>query len=465
MKNIIFESYYILLAKNRRNFKLDNSLKKSVNTSENGILEKVFKLSQNNTNVKTEILAGVTTFLTMAYILVVNPGILSESGMDISAVFTATALASFVGTVIMALVANYPFGMAPGMGLNAFFTYTICIGMGFSWQTALAASFIEGIIFLLLNVFKFRQVIIDSVPQTLKYAISIGIGFFIAFIGLQKAKIVIANPSTLTGVGSLKDPTVILTCLGVIIISVLYYKNIKGSFIIGMFSVYIIGLVFGVAQLPSQIISMPPSVAPVFMQFDFKSAMVVGIIPAIISMLFIDVFDSIGTLVGLASKAGYLDEKGNVLNADKVLTADAIGSTIGACLGTSTPVAYIESASGIAEGGRTGLAGITIAALFFLSLFFSPVFIAIPAFATSPILIVLGVVMMEPITKVDFSDVTEGMPVFLTLILTLLTYSITDGLAFGFISYVLIKAFTGKIKEIPKPMYIISILFVIMFML
>lgn len=446
---------------------MDNSSKKTVSTAENenGILEKVFKLSKNNTNVKTEMLAGLTTFLTMAYILIVNPSILSDSGMDKAAVFTATALASVIGTVIMAFMANYPFGMAPGMGLNALFTYTICIGMNFSWQTALAASFIEGIIFLLLNIFKIRQIIIDSVPQTLKYAISIGIGFFIAFIGLQGSKIIVANQATLTGIGNLKDPTVLLACLGVAIISILYYKNVKGSFIIGMFSVYILGVIFGVAQLPSKIVSMPPSVAPVFMQFDFKSAMVIGIIPAILSMLFIDVFDSIGTLIGLASKAGYLDKKGNVLNADKVLTADAIGSTVGACLGTSTPVAFVESAAGIAQGGRTGLAGLTIAGLFFLSLFFSPVLTIIPGFATGPVLIVLGLVMMEPITKVDFSDITEGMPVYLTLILTLLTYSITDGLAFGFVSYVLIKLFTGKSKDIPKPMYFIALAFVVLFAL
>ncbi|OOM10537.1 adenine permease AdeP [Clostridium saccharobutylicum] len=442
---------------------MDNLSKKSVERTENNMLEKLFHLSKNKTNVKTEMLAGVTTFLTMAYILVVNPSILSQSGMDVSAVFTATALASVVGTVIMSLVANYPFGMAPGMGLNAFFTFTICLTMKFSWQTALAASLIEGIIFLLLNVFKIRQVIIDSVPQTLKYAISIGIGFFISFIGLQDAKIIVGSQATLVTLGNLKDISVLLTCLGVVIISVLYYKNIKGSFVIGMFSVYIIGVILGVAKLPSGIISMPPSIAPVFMQFDFKGAMVVGIIPAIVSMLFIDVFDSIGTLIGLASKAGYLDEKGNVLNADKVLTADAIGSAVGACLGTSTPVAFVESAAGIAEGGRTGLAGLTIAGLFFLSLFFSPILTAIPMFATAPVLIVLGVVMMEPITKIDFSDFTEGMPVFLTLILTLLTYSITDGLAFGFVSFVLIKLFTGKSKDIPVPMYFIAIAFVILF--
>lgn len=444
---------------------MDNVSNNTVKNTENGILEKIFHLSKNKTNVKTEMLAGLTTFLTMAYILVVNPSILSQSGMDISAVFTATALASFIGTVIMALVANYPFGMAPGMGLNAFFTFTICLTMKFSWQTALAASLIEGLIFLALNLFKVRQIIIDSVPQTLKYAISIGIGFFIAFIGLQDAKIIVGNQATLVGLGNLKDPTVLLACLGVIIISALFYKNIKGSFIIGMFVVYILGMIFGVAKAPAGVISMPPSVAPVFMQFDFNSAMVLGIIPAIVSMLFIDVFDSIGTLIGLASKAGYLDENGNVLNADKVLTADAIGSTIGACLGTSTPVAYIESASGIAEGGRTGLAGLTIAGLFFLSLFFSPVLTAIPGFATAPVLIVLGVVMMEPITKVDFSDFTEGMPVFLTLILTLLTYSITDGLAFGFVSFVLIKLFTGKSKDIPKPLYFIALAFVVLFAL
>ncbi|AWK53001.1 guanine permease [Clostridium beijerinckii] len=429
------------------------------------MLEKIFHLSKNKTTVKTEILAGITTFFTMAYILVVNPDILSQSGMDKSAVFTATALASCIGTLIMSFIANYPFGMAPGMGLNALFTFTICLTMKFSWQTALAASLIEGFIFLALNLFKIRQVIIDSVPQTLKHAISIGIGFFIAFIGLQGSGIVVANPATLVGLGNIKSAPVLLAFAGVVLIAILYHKNVKGSFIIGMFAVYALGVVFGVAELPKGIVSMPPSVAPVFMQFDFKSAMVIGIIPAIMTMLFIDIFDSIGTLIGLASKAGYLDEKGNVLNADKVLTADAIGSAVGACLGTSTPIAFVESAAGIAEGGRTGLAGVTIAALFFLSLFFSPILTVIPGFATAPVLIVLGLLMMEPITNVDFSDFTEGLPVFLTLILTLLTYSITTGLAFGFISFVLIKIFTGKAKEVPKSMYIVSILFIIMFMI
>ncbi|BCZ45517.1 permease [Clostridium gelidum] len=442
---------------------MGNVSKKKVNETENGILEKLFHLTKNKTTVKTEILAGITTFFTMAYILVVNPGILSQAGMDKSAVFTATALASCVGTLIMAFVANYPFGMAPGMGLNALFTFTICLTMKFSWQTALAASFIEGIIFLALNLFKVRQAIIDSVPQSLKHAISIGIGFFIAFIGLQGGGIIIANPATLVGLGDVKSIPVLLAFVGVVLIAILYQKQVKGSFVIGMFAVYILGVMFGVASLPNGIVSMPPSVAPVFMQFDFKSAMVIGIIPAIITMLFIDIFDSIGTLIGLASKAGYLDEKGNVINADKVLTADAIGSTIGACLGTSTPVAFVESAAGIAEGGRTGLAGVTIAALFFLSLFFSPILTVIPGFATAPVLIVLGLLMMEPITKVDFSDFSEGLPVFLTLILTLLTYSITDGLAFGFISYVLIKLFTGKSKEVPVSMYVISFFFIIMF--
>ncbi len=444
---------------------VENTVRSSEERTNEGLLERVFHLSKNNTNIKTEVLAGLTTFMTMAYILIVNPSILSKTGMPEAALFTATALASFIGTVIMSFVANYPFGMAPGMGLNAFFTFTICITMKFSWKTALAASLIEGLIFLFLNLFKVRQMIIDSVPQTLKYAISIGIGFFISFIGLQDAGIIVANQATLVGLGKVTSPTVLLALVGIILIAVLYYRNVKGSFIIGMLAVYVLGMIFGVANLPKGIVSMPPSISPIFMQFDFKSAMVIGIIPVIITMLFIDIFDSVGTLIGLASKAGYLDEKGNVKNADKVLTADAIGSTIGACLGTSTPVAFIESAAGIAEGGRTGLAGLTIGVLFLLSLFFAPLLTAIPSFATAPVLIVLGLLMMEPITKVDFSDFTEGLPVFLTLILTLLTYSITDGLAFGFLSYVLIKLFTGKAKEIPKPMYVIAALFIVMFVI
>lgn len=427
------------------------------------MLERIFHLSENKTDVKTEVLAGLTTFMTMAYILIVNPTILSATGMPRLAVFTATALASLIGTAIMAIVANYPFGMAPGMGLNALFTYTICITMHFPWQTALAASFIEGIIFLLLNVFKIRQIIIDSVPQTLKYAISIGIGFFITFIGLQDAGIIVGSKSTLVTIGNLKTPSVFLSLVGIILIAVLYHKNIKGSFVIGMFAIFILGLIFRATPMPSGIWSLPPSVAPVFLKFDFAKALVPGIIPVIFTMLCIDIFDSVGTLIGLASKAGYLDEKGNVKNADKVLTADAIGSTLGACLGTSTPVAFIESAAGIAEGGRTGLTGIVIALLFALSLFFAPILTAIPSFATAPVLILLGLLMIEPITKIDFSDFTEGLPVFLTLVLTLLTYSITDGLAFGFLSYVLIKVFTGKYKEVPIAMYVMSVFFVILF--
>lgn len=429
------------------------------------MLEKIFHLSENKTNVKTEVLAGFTTFMTMAYILIVNPQILHKTGMPMEAVFAATALASFIGTIIMAFVANYPFGMAPGMGLNALFTYTICITMHFSWQTALAASFIEGIIFLLLNVFKVRQYIIDSVPQTLKYAISIGIGFFITFIGLQDAGIIVKSDGTLVTLANMKSPTVLLAVLGVLLIAVLYNRGVKGSFIIGMIVIYILGIIFGLSPAPSKPFSAPPSVAPVFLKFDFSHAMTFKIIPVILAMLFVDIFDSIGTLIGLASKAGYLDKDGNVKNADKVLTADAVGSTIGACLGTSTPVAFVESASGIAEGGRTGLTGVVIAILFLLAMFFSPILTAIPSFATGPVLIVLGAVMMEPIGKVNFSDFTESFPVFITLILILLTYSITDGLAFGFLSYVVIKVFSGKAKEIPKALYVISILFVIMFAL
>ena len=426
------------------------------------MLEKIFHLKQNNTNAKTEILAGLTTFMTMAYILVVNPSILSQTGMPLKAVFAATALASFISSFIMSFAANYPFGMAPGMGLNAFFTFTICITMKFPWQVALAISFVEGIIFLLLNLFKVRQAIIDSVPQTLKTAISIGIGFFIAFIGLQDAGIIVASKATLVTLGNLKSAPVLLALFGIIFMGVLYYKNIKGSFIIGMITTYVLGMIFGVAKIPTGIVSLPPSIKPVLFNFQFVPV-TAKIISVILTMLFIDIFDSVGTLIGLATKAGFLDEKGNVKNADKVLTADAIGSTLGACLGTSTPVVFVESASGIAEGGKTGLTGLTVAILFLLSLFFAPLLTAIPSFATAPVLILVGFLMMEPITKIDFSDLSEGLPVFLTLILILLTYSITDGLAFGFLSYVLIKLFTGKRKEIPFPMYIIALLFVIMF--
>lgn len=427
------------------------------------MLEKLFKLKENKTTVKTEVLAGLTTFMTMAYIIAVNPGVLAKTGMPAGAIFTATILASIIGTVIMSLYANYPFGMAPGMGLNALFTYTICILMKFHWTTALAASFIEGIIFLLLNIFKVRQLIMDSVPKTLKSAISIGIGFFIAFIGLQNAKIIVKNDATLVGLGNLKSPAVLLTIFGIIFIGILYYRKVKGSFLIGMFTVYVLSLIFGIAPVPKNIVSLPPSVAPVFCNFDFSHLLNLKIVGVILTMLFVDIFDSVGTLIGLATKAGFIDKDGNVLHSDKVLTADAVGSTIGACLGTSTPVVFVESASGIAEGGKTGLTGITVAAFFALSLFLAPIFTSIPDCATAPVLILVGLLMMEPITTIDFSDFTEGLPVFLTLILMLLTYSITDGLAFGFLSYVLIKLFTGKRKDIPAPMYVISILFIIMF--
>ena len=313
------------------------------------MLEKLFHLKEHNTNVKTEVLAGITTFMTMAYILLVNPLVLGDAKMPTDAVFAATALASIIGTVIMAFVANYPFGMAPGMGLNALFTYTIVIKYGFSWKVALAASFIEGLIFLILNFFKVRQAIIDAVPDSLKKAISIGIGLFIAFIGLHDANIVVGNKDTLVTLGNMKDITVLLAIFGIILMGILYYKKVRGSFIIGMFVVYLAGLAFGVAKLPAGIVSAPPSVQPVLLAFDFNFPDVAKIAVVIFTMLLIDIFDSVGTLIGLATKAGYVDEKGNVLKADKVLTADAVGSTLGACLGTSTPVAFIESASGIAE--------------------------------------------------------------------------------------------------------------------
>ena len=429
------------------------------------MLEKIFHLSDNKTNVKTEILAGFTTFMTMAYILIVNPQILHKTGMPMEAVFAATALASFIGTIIMAFVANYPFGMAPGMGLNALFTYTICITMHFSWQTALAASFIEGIIFLLLNVFKVRQYIIDSVPQTLKYAISIGIGFFITFIGLQDAGIIVKSDGTLVTLANMKSPTVLLAVLGVLLIAVLYNRGIKGSFIIGMVVIYVLGIIFGLSPAPSKAFSVPPSVAPVFLKFDFSHAMTFKIIPVILAMLFVDIFDSIGTLIGLASKAGYLDKDGNVKNADKVLTADAVGSTIGACLGTSTPVAFVESASGIAEGGRTGLTSFVVGVLFLVSLFFGGLIGIVPSEATAPALVIVGVLMLGAVKEIDFDDFTEALPAFFTIAIMPFSYSIANGVAAGIIFYPIMKLVTGKYKDVHPIMYVLALLFIFRFVM
>ena len=405
-------------------------------------LDKTFKLSENNTSVKTEVIAGITTFMTMAYILVVNANILSETGMDKGAVFAATAIAAFIGSCAMGLLANYPIALAPGMGLNAFFAYTVVLGMGYSWQFALCAVLIEGIIFILLTITNVREKIIDCIPPVLKHAVTAGIGLFIAFIGLANAGIVV-NGATILQLGNLTDPLVLLTLFGLILAGILLAKNVKGAFLLAMVVVSAIGMVAGLVQIPNAIVSAVPSIKPIFMQalsvpmdqiFSFDMVVVV------FTFLFVDLFDTVGCLVGVASKGDMLDENGKLPKAKQALFADAIGTTIGALIGTSTVTAYVESASGIGEGGRTGLTSITTGVMFLLALFFAPIF-----------------------TSIDFNDFTNAIPAFLTFAMMPLAYSIADGIIFGIISFTVLKLATNKKSEVNLSLILLSILFILKF--
>lgn len=434
--------------------------------SNKGLLEKVFKLSEHNTNVKTEIIAGITTFMTMAYILVVNVNILGEVGMDRNAVFAATAIAAFIGCAAMALLANYPIALAPGMGLNAFFAYTVVLGMGHTWQFALCAVLIEGIIFIILTATNVREKIIDCIPPVLKHAVTAGIGLFIAFIGLANAGLVV-NGSTILALGDMRNPLVLLTIVGIIIASILIAKNVKGAFLIAMLAISVIGMTLGLVDLPQGIISTTvPSIKPLFLQafsvptneiFSLKMLVIV------ITFLFVDLFDTVGCLVGVASKGDLLDENGKLPNAKQALFADAVATTVGALLGTSTVTSYVESASGIGEGGRTGLTAMTTGILFLLSLFLSPLFIAVPTQATSPVLIIVGVMMASSLKEIDFNDFTNAIPAFLTLAMMPFAYSIADGIIFGIISFTILKLATGKSKEVNIYLIVLSILFALKF--
>lgn len=434
--------------------------------SNKGLLEKVFKLSEHNTDVKTEIIAGITTFMTMAYILVVNVNILGEAGMDRNAVFAATAIAAFIGCAAMALLANYPIALAPGMGLNAFFAYTVVLGMGHTWQFALCAVLIEGIIFIILTATNVREKIIDCIPPVLKHAVTAGIGLFIAFIGLANAGLVV-NGSTILALGNMRDPLVLLTIVGIIIASILIAKNVKGAFLIAMLAISAIGMTLGLVDLPQGIISTTvPSIKPLFLQafsvptneiFSLKMLVIV------ITFLFVDLFDTVGCLVGVASKGDLLDENGKLPKAKQALFADAIATTAGALLGTSTVTSYVESASGIGEGGRTGLTAMTTGILFLLSLFLSPLFIAVPTQATSPVLIIVGVMMASSLKEIDFNDFTNAIPAFLTLAMMPFAYSIADGIIFGIISFTILKLATGKSKEVNIYLIVLSILFALKF--
>ena len=449
-------------------------------------LDKIFHLKENHTDVKTEVIAGVTTFMTMAYILAVNPSIMSAAGMDSGAIFTATALASMIATLCMAAFANYPFVLAPGMGLNAYFAYTVVINMGYSWEMALAAVFIEGLIFIVLSLTKVRESIFNAIPVCLKNAVSAGIGLFIAFIGLQNAKLTVNSDSTLVTIfsmsGSLKNGTfrsqgitALLALIGVLVIGVLMVKKVKGNILLGIFITWGLGILcqFAGLYVPDPANGfyslLPdfssgfgiPSLAPTFLKMDFSKVFSGEFLVVIFAFLFVDMFDTLGTLIGVASKADMLDEEGKLPRISGALLADAVGTSVGAALGVSTTTTFVESASGVTEGGRTGLTSVTSALLFGLSLFLSPIFLAIPSFATAPALIVVGFLMISSVLKVDFSDLCQGIPAFITLIAMPFMYSISEGIALGTISFVVINVLAGpeKRKAISPVMYVLAILF------
>jgi len=425
-------------------------------------IEKIFHLKEHGTNIRTEVIAGITTFMTMAYILAVNPYILSNAGMDKDAVFTATALSSFIAILIMAFLANLPVALAPGMGLNAFFAYTVVTQMGYSWEMAITAVFIEGIIFMLFSLFRIREAIIDSIPMNLKHAISVGIGLYIALIGFSNAGIIVRNEATLVSLGDISSANVLLALSGIIVTSILLVLRIKAALVIGIIVTAVIGIPAGITHLPEGgLISLPPSLEPVFFKFDFSQVLSWNMLMIVFTFLFVDIFDTVGTLVGVCSKANLLDSKGGVPKATQALFADAVGTTAGAILGTSTVTSYIESASGVQAGGKTGLTALTTGILFLLALFFAPLFMMIPGAATAPALVLVGLFMISPIQKVNLEDYAESIPVFLTIIIMPLAYSISEGIAFGMLSYVLIKMFTGRWKEISLVLYILAVFFIL----
>ena len=427
-------------------------------------MEKFFKLKERKTTVKTEIMAGITTFMTMIYILAVNPGILSACGMDFSRVFSATAISSAIACLVMGLVANLPFALSAGMGINAFFAYTVCLGMGYDWKFALTAVFVEGIIFILLTLCNLREAIVNSIPENLKKAIGAAIGLFIAFIGLQNAGIVISDASTVCALNPewITKPACILTIIGLFITGALVARGTKGALLIGILVTTIIGIPMGVTKYAGG--SYLPA-APYFFDFEFGSIFQNGktifdFIIVMFTFLFVDMFDTVGTLIGCAGKSGIMNADGTIPNCKEALLADAIGTTAGAILGTSTVTTFVESASGVAEGGRTGLTAVTVAVLFLLSLFLEPLFGSIPSAATAPALIIVGVMMITPVKSIDFDDFTEGIPSFMCILMMVVTYSISNGIMFGVIFYVVLKTIAGKIKDINVPTWVLFALFV-----
>lgn len=427
------------------------------------MLERLFKLSENGTNVRTEIIAGVTTFLTMAYIIFVNPAMLSDAGMDHGAVFVATCLAAAIGCFIMGFVANYPIAQAPGMGLNAFFTYAVVLGMGHTWQVALAAVFVSGVLFIFLSIFKIREWIINSIPMSLRTGISAGIGLFLAFIALKNAGIVVDNPATLVSLGAITSLQAVLASIGFFITIALVHRGMKGAVMIAILAVTALGLIFGDVQWGG-IMSAPPSIAPTFLQLDFSGIFEIGMISVVFAFLFVDLFDTAGTLVGVAQKADLIGKDGKIPRLNKALLADSTATSVGALLGTSNTTSYIESVSGVAAGGRTGLTAVVVGILFILALFFSPLAGMIPAYATSGALFYVAILMLSGLVSIDWRDLTEAAPVVVTCLLMPLTFSIAEGISLGFIAYAAIKLFSGKGREVSTSVWVMSAIFIVKYM-
>lgn len=425
------------------------------------MLNKLFGFNPAKHTIRTEVLAGVTTFLTMSYILAVNPGMFSQlDGMSAGAVFTATALAAIVGTLMMSLVAKLPFGLAPGMGLNAFFVYTVCMGMGYSWQFALTAVLIEGVIFIILTLTNLREAIVNAIPTSLKNAIGAGIGLFIAFIGLQNAGVIANNDATLISLGDITSGSPLLALIGLLITGVLVVKNVKGALLIGILVTTAIGIPMGITNFGG-IVSAPHSISDIFCKFEWEHVLSLDMVVVVFTFLFIDMFDTIGTLVGVCTKANMITPDGKIPRVKEAFMADAVATTVGACLGTSTTTTYVESASGVAQGGRTGLTSFVVACCFAVALFFSPLFLSIPSAATAAVLVIVGLFMLEPVKNIPLADYAESIPAFVCIVMMPLAYSISDGILLGMITYVVLNVLCGNFKRITPTMYVLAILFIL----
>lgn len=428
-------------------------------------LEKALGFDPKTMRLKTEVIAGATTFLTMSYILAVNPAVLSSTGMDKGALFTATAIAAAIATLLLAFMAKLPFAQAPSMGLNAFFAYTMCQAMGYSWEQSLAIMLVEGVVFIIITFFNIREMILESIPETLRYAISAGIGMFIAFIGLKNAGIIVAKEGTFVGLGAFTPPC-LLGIFAILLSGILMARNVKGSLFWSIIITTIVGIPFGVTNVPDNWfpVSIPQDISPIFCKFDFAGLMNLKTLLVVFSLLIVNIFDTIGTLMGLAEKTGIVQPDGSIPHVKEAMMSDAIGTTCGAFLGSSTLTTYVESASGIAEGGKSGMTAFTVGVLFVISLFLSPIFLLIPSAATSGALVMVGVLMLDSIKEINLKDLSDSFPAFITMITMVLTYSIADGICLGILSYVVIKIFTGNYKQLNATLCILSVLFILNFM-